>query len=187
MKSPLSAFRLSNLLKVVEDVISYSRLPDSEHTTGNDAWLSSMRASVDSAFFACLHNSDMDEENLRRIKVDCTSLLNVVHANSWTPITEPYEVRRFFSYLPDIENALAKADEELERSARASFGIEETKVEMFSPEMSRPVRKLIVRNSLKIAETTLKKMIRNQELGLVNVPGTQMVRMLQAEYEKLFG
>ena len=134
MQNPLSAFRLSNLLQVVNDVIGWSEKPDVKHTANNDAWLNSMLGSVSQTAYACIHNEDMDFKKLDRIRVECNSLLHAIHANAWPQQSEPTQVRRLKCLLPDLESALVEADKELEQSALVSFGVEETKAEGVKPE-----------------------------------------------------
>lgn len=52
-------------------------------------------------------------------------------------------------------------------------------------DISKAITKSEARKLLKVKETKFKQMLKAGELGLVAVAGTQTVRMLQSEYEKL--
>lgn len=105
MLDNLGSFRLSHLQRVIENVIGFASMPDTQHTADNQAWLRSMLDDVNSSVFACLERSDMDRKKLLEIRAECTSLLNVIFANAWKQPTEPPEIRRLYGLIHDVENA----------------------------------------------------------------------------------
>jgi hypothetical protein len=83
------AYRIQSLAKHLEQVCFWWSVPQPDHCTGNDGWFDAMWSKTEELVHFLRDREDLDFHELDRIRVQCNSIVNKLHAGPQGTMRSP--------------------------------------------------------------------------------------------------